>query len=768
MHQKFLVTVAFVAFFSTLSLIPQYALAATPADGGPCTVTGQVATASDGHGGTITLVCNSGVLYQGVLQHWYESCSSSPIPTGCPGTSAPVVPGGTPTPVGVIQAPTTPSPTTGYCRPGKDAIVDMPWPGFSSRAQVRPLTNGFNNSTVSFRIVVPPLSSAAPATLYYLPKDALVGSNETYLTGPKTGFIHIAETPGSRTTDHITNISKIPCDLYHSPITKAGPSGTAPGFNYGIWDRPGYGTEASNFPLMFHPGEVIYVNVTHDTAGYGAIPTLPSYQNITNTQTCNAGGCDILFDFAIPQAGTYAPDVQANGTPWPQDPQSAGWPLYSEAYDRAHPVSTCSIRYGIDNAGHAAFSAIDQQQHTTTGDHILSSRCYVDSLLAEISRGKALSGVSAGVSIAPLAVGGVPIGSPVDSNQIKLTFGNTSITLTNEAAAAIIQNLAQNAGVSAGVTVNAAPTGVSMTVDGHTFVGATNAALAAQYLQFLQNQQHNDPNNVLTPGASSNPGVFLTTNLAPGDYNPADQVSVLQGFLNSELGAVLAITGFFNDQTLGEVVKLQVKYPAQTYRKAGLTSATGFVGQYTRDLINAKLAAALGVTPPVIPPASSPGVMVTNYCTGSDQIIPVAWPASGQVRPQTTSFKDQKMAFKITVPATFSPALNTSHIGFMHIAELSSEAGAFLPRDITVSRNPCDFQSGSYLYNGIGHGNSNPSANFTVNNPTNYSSPSIGANFNLQSGDTVYLNVRNANNGVPVCSSPACNVLFDFATPNRY
>lgn len=100
----------------------------------------------------------------------------------------------------------------------------------------------------------------------------------------------------------------------------------------------------------------------------------------------------------------------------------------------------------------------------------------------------------------------------------------------------------------------------------------------------------------------------------------------------------------------------------------------------------------------------------------------------------------------------------------MRIVEVPGTA--VTSRDFTVSKNSCDFQSGNYMIDGIGYGDTAPGVNYTVNNPNGYFA--AGAQFNLQSGDIVYVNVRNANNGVPSCPSTTCDVLFDFATPNRY
>jgi hypothetical protein len=153
-----------------------------------------------------------------------------------------------------------------------------------------------------------------------------------------------------------------------------------------------------------------------------------------------------------------------------------------------------------------------------------------------------------------------------------------------------------------------------------------------------------------------------------------------------------------------------------------------------------------------------------NFCVGGDSIITVNWPASGQVRPSTNGFGNQRIAFKITVPFTFSPALNINHLGFVRIAEVPGTPAT--ARDVTVSKNSCDFQSGDYLWNGIGTGDTAPGANFTANNPTGYFN--VGASFNVNSGDVFYVNVRNSNGGVPSCPAATCDILFDFATPNRY
>ncbi len=152
---------------------------------------------------------------------------------------------------------------------------------------------------------------------------------------------------------------------------------------------------------------------------------------------------------------------------------------------------------------------------------------------------------------------------------------------------------------------------------------------------------------------------------------------------------------------------------------------------------------------------------VTNYCTANDQILDVSWPAAGgQVKQSISGFGNQRVAFRITVPASLGSNYNINSIGFMHIVELPG--AAVVARDMTVSKNPCDFTSGKYLFSEIGYNDTAPGANFGVNNPR------TSGDFNLAFGDTVYVNVRNTTaSGAPSCPFSTCNIFLDFATPNR-
>ena len=66
----------------------------------------------------------------------------------------------------------------------------------------------------------------------------------------------------------------------------------------------------------------------------------------------------------------------------------------------------------------------------------------------------------------------------------------------------------------------------------------------------------------------------------------------------------------------------------------------------------------------------------------------------------------------------------------------------------------------------IGWADTSPFISFTVNNPLGYLS--AGATLNFNAGDTIYFNVRNYFKTTPTCPYSSCDVLFDFATPNRY
>ena len=168
--------------------------------------------------------------------------------------------------------------------------------------------------------------------------------------------------------------------------------------------------------------------------------------------------------------------------------------------------------------------------------------------------------------------------------------------------------------------------------------------------------------------------------------------------------------------------------------------------------------ASTNVMTTYVPP---PTGNTTNYCNANDQIVDVAWPsAGGQVRTSTSNFGNQRIAFRIAVPASLGANYSITSIGFMHIVEVPG--AAVVARDMTVSKNPCDFTSGKYLFGEIGYNDTAPGANFAVNNPR------TSGDFSLNYGDVVYVNIRNtAASGAPSCPFAVCNAYLDFATPNR-
>ena len=153
------------------------------------------------------------------------------------------------------------------------------------------------------------------------------------------------------------------------------------------------------------------------------------------------------------------------------------------------------------------------------------------------------------------------------------------------------------------------------------------------------------------------------------------------------------------------------------------------------------------------------GPIVTNYCTGpGDEIIGIEWPVQGQSKSYAYGFKNQRFALKITAPV--SPPADPTRVGSWRMAE--QPGTAVVSRDVTVSRSPCDFTSGQYLYNGLGNADTAPSVYFTVNNP-NYQQ--TGASLNIKPGETVYINIRNQVNGNNTCPYAGCDILLDFTVP---
>ncbi len=161
----------------------------------------------------------------------------------------------------------------------------------------------------------------------------------------------------------------------------------------------------------------------------------------------------------------------------------------------------------------------------------------------------------------------------------------------------------------------------------------------------------------------------------------------------------------------------------------------------------------------------------TSYCQPGDQLIDQPWPVSGQARPGTNGFTNQVYSFRLTVPYTFNPPLNINHLGQIRITE--TPGATVTAREYTVSTAACDFHAppGGYLRDNFDEGNTAPGFDFTVNNP-NFQA--VGAQINFQSGDVIYISIRNFNynGGSPTPTCPmnvaSCDALIEFAMPNRY
>lgn len=159
----------------------------------------------------------------------------------------------------------------------------------------------------------------------------------------------------------------------------------------------------------------------------------------------------------------------------------------------------------------------------------------------------------------------------------------------------------------------------------------------------------------------------------------------------------------------------------------------------------------------------TPGSNALNFCTGVDQIINIAWPPTEQSQLQTRGFTQNNLAFKLIIPSSFNPALNPLHTGYISMVEVPGAIRT--SREVTVSKNSCDFSvPNAMLYSA---GGTSPGFQFAVDNPTGFAALNASVNFN--SGDVVYVNVRNTYRGATTCPiGKNCDVLFNFKTPNSY
>jgi len=147
------------------------------------------------------------------------------------------------------------------------------------------------------------------------------------------------------------------------------------------------------------------------------------------------------------------------------------------------------------------------------------------------------------------------------------------------------------------------------------------------------------------------------------------------------------------------------------------------------------------------------------FCITHDSIQSVGWPSTGTAEWTTSALSTQTVAFRLTVPQNVTA--QPTGVGTMRVA--SSPDAPAVPHDVMVSTGACDFRSGQYLFASIGAADLATLARFAVNNPTAYWQG--GADFNLNSGDTVYVNIRNSTSGIPTCPAPSCNATVEWTPP---
>jgi hypothetical protein len=340
-----------------------------------------------------------------------------------------------------------------------------------------------------------------------------------------------------------------------------------------------------------------------------------------------------------------------------------------------------------------------------------------------------------------------------------LSCGATSTTATPGSCAITADPPSSlESGLPAGTTVSLAAscaTGVTPIAFSWNLGNATVSGLSVTVNPTVTTTYIVTPSNSAGPGSTFNTTVYIgstQTGTAPGNCSISQSP-------NTNATAVAAGTNVNLTLSCGTGSPVTCLWSTGATSCSVSVSAPSVNTSYSATASNSSGSAPS--TPTTINVTTAPSAQ--NFCTGSDQIITVGWPALGQVRPATSGFGNNTIAFKITVPFTFSPVLDISHLGVGRVIEVPGTP--VTSRDFTVSKNACDFRSETYLYDAIGYGDTAPATNYTVNNPNFFA---VGGDFNVQSGDTFYVNVRNANNGVPSCPSASCNVLFDFATPNRY
>ena len=355
-------------------------------------------------------------------------------------------------------------------------------------------------------------------------------------------------------------------------------------------------------------------------------------------------------------------------------------------------------------------------------------------------------------------------GSPLTVNAL----GPNATRGTPQAVADYIASF--NAGAPAGCAIGAQPASSSGSpLPANTSVQLT-ASCQSGAANFTWSTGATGPSITVAPAQATSYVAVPSTPQAVG--SPASTTVYVTGGSGGTTGPPSGCSTFQNPNTAQAVVPQGTMVDLVVRCTGGFPpTSCAWTGGISSNACNIRVAAPAVTTTYSVTPSNpfggsgavsatvNVGGAVTDVCTQSAIRYTIAWPPTGQVRLQTSNFGSQIAAFKVVVPTVFDPPLNIDHLGVISMVEVPGTPPT--PREFTVSKVACDFQSGNYIYDGTGFAPTSPSATFTANNPN----PSSGK-FNINSGDTIYINVRNSQFGSAACGT-ICDMLFDFATPNR-
>lgn len=211
----------------------------------------------------------------------------------------------------------------------------------------------------------------------------------------------------------------------------------------------------------------------------------------------------------------------------------------------------------------------------------------------------------------------------------------------------------------------------------------------------------------------------LTRDLTIGSVG--EDVRDLQMFLNSNTSTAISGTGdgstgkettYFGQLTADAVMRFQNVYPEETYKKAGLSSANGFVGSLTRALINQKMGfggsatvsvpTVTSVTPSVV--EGSGYVYSTDYIAVQPQAPSATSPVSNASKSFISAFTVDLQAHlernkdlfakssSTTTSATTTSTSDKPFISFLNVnvakvGQTVTVFGGSLPSDLVVELN---------------------------------------------------------------------------------